>query len=401
VRLWDIFAFAAGTLRSYRLRSSLIMLAMAVGVLGVVVLTWLGDAARLYITGEFSSLGTNLLVVLPGRAETTGGAPPILGETPRDLTLDDALAVARLPGVYKVAPVIAGNAPVSVGRLDREATILGTTPEMFEIRHLYLAHGRSWPSGDPTRARSVCVLGAKIKEELFGQQEAIHQWVRISDRRYRVLGIIASRGRSIGIDLEEIVVIPVASAQALFDSPALFRLLIKARSRSAVARAEAGTIELLKKRHQGEEDVTVITQDAVLSTFDKILHVLTLVIGGIASISLLVAGILVMNVMVVAVSQRREEIGLLKAVGASPRKIRNLFLAEAALLSMGGASAGLVLGQGATYLVAHHYPLLAGGAPTWVLAPAFLVAVVTGLVFGVAPARRAAALDPVLALSRR
>jgi len=401
VRAWDVLGFAVRTLKSYRLRSGLIMLAMAVGVIGVVVLTWLGDAARVYITGEFSSLGTNLIVVLPGRSETTGGAPPVLGETSRDLTLDDALAVARSPGVLMVAPVVAGNAPVAVGRLDREATILGTTPEMFEIRHLPMARGRPWPGGDPSRARPVCVLGAKIKEELFGSRPAINQWVRISDRRYRVVGVIASRGRSIGIDLEEIVVIPVASAQALFDSPALFRLLIKARSRGAVARVQRDTIEILKKRHQGEEDVTLITQDAVLSTFDKILHVLTLVIGGIASISLLVAGILVMNVMVVAVSQRREEIGLLKAVGASPGKIRNLFLAEAVLLSMGGAGVGLLLGEGATYLVSYHYPLLVGGAPSWVLAPAFLVAVITGLVFGVAPARRAAALDPVLALSRR
>lgn len=401
MRLWDILAFAGGTLNSYRLRSGLIMLAMAVGVLGVVVLTWLGDAARLYITGEFSSLGTNLIVVLPGRAETTGGAPPILGETERDLTLDDALAVARLPGVYKVAPVVAGNAPVASGRLDREATILGTTPEMFEIRHLRLARGRPWLEGDPGRARPVCVLGAKIKAELFGNQPAMHRWVRISDRRYRVVGIIASRGRSIGLDLEEIVVIPVASAQALFDSPALFRLLIKARNRAVVPRLEKDVVQTLKRRHQGEEDVTFVTQDAVLATFDKILHVLTLVIGGIASISLLVAGILVMNVMVVAVSQRREEIGLLKAVGASPQKIRNLFLAEAVLLSMSGAGIGLLLGEGATHVVARYYPLLAGGAPAWVLAPAFLVAAATGLVFGVAPARRAARLDPVLALSRR
>jgi putative ABC transport system permease protein len=401
VRIWDALRFATGTLRSYRLRSGLIMLAMAVGVMGVVILTWLGNAARVYITGEFASLGTNMVVVLPGRSETTGGAPPVLGETARDLTLDDALAVQRSPAVALVAPVVAGTAPVAVGRLDREATILGTTPEVFEIRHLHMARGRSWPTGDPRRARSACVLGATMKEELFGGQPAINRWVRIGDRRYRVVGVIASRGRSIGLDLEEIVVIPVASAQALFDSPALFRILVKARSRDAVSWAERDIVRIIKERHQGEEDVTLITQDAVLSTFDRILHTLTLAVASIASVSLVVAGILVMNVMVVAVSQRREEIGLLKALGASPAQIRNLFLAEAALMSMGGASVGLLLGQGGTFVVSDYYPLLQAGAPAWVLAPAFLVALVTGLVFGVAPARRAARLDPVLALSRR
>ncbi len=204
-----------------------------------------------------------------------------------------------------------------------------------------------------------------------------------------------------GVDLEEIVVIPVASAQALFDSPALFRLLIKARSRRAVSRVERDVVQILKERHQGEEDVTLITQDAVLSTFDRILHALTLVIGSIASVSLLVAGILVMNVMVVAVSQRREEIGLLKALGAPPGQIRSLFLAEAVLLSVTGALCGVAVGEVATRLVSRLYPVLAPGTPLWAVAAAMGMALGTGILFGVLPARRAARLDPVLALSRR
>jgi len=201
--------------------------------------------------------------------------------------------------------------------------------------------------------------------------------------------------------VEEVVIVPVASAQLLFNSPSLFRILVEASSRDAIPVAKEFIRNTLKERHQGEEDVTVITQDAVLATFDRIFRALTLTVGGIAAISLAVAGILIMNIMLIAVSQRTGEIGLLKAIGASRGQILKLFLSEAALLALLGALIGLLAGRLGSWIVGRIYPKLPLGAPLWAIGAALLIAILTGLIFGVIPARRAARLDPVQALSRR
>jgi len=264
-----------------------------------------------------------------------------------------------------------------------------------------MALGQTWSEEAPERAQAVCVLGATLRRELFEDRPVLGEWVRIGDRRFRVVGALASEGRSLGMDLDELVVIPVASASALFDSPALFRVLVQARSRDSLDAAVRDVKTELRIRHDGEEDVTVITQEALLGTFDRILGVLTAAVGGIASISLFVAGILIMNVMVVAVAQRREEIGLLKALGASRERIRNLFLTEAAMLALLGAGIGLGIGELATVIACRLFPDLEPGAPWWSMVAAPTVALLSGLGFGLTPARRAAQLEPVEALSRR
>ena len=187
----------------------LTFLAMAIGVGSVVILSTLGDGARNYVVGQFSSLGTNLLMVLPGRSETVGGPPPLLGVTPRDLTLDDAMALLRSSNIRYVAPISMGAAPVSRGELEREVTILGSTPHLFQIRQLSMAGGRFLPEGDTTRAAFVCVLGYKIKQELFGNNSALGETVRIGDRRFQIIGVLAKKGQSVGLDMADIVVIPV------------------------------------------------------------------------------------------------------------------------------------------------------------------------------------------------
>ncbi len=399
--LRDILSFAGGALGGYRGRTLLMLLAMAIGVAAVIILTALGEGARRYVTGEFASLGTHLLIVLPGRSETTGGPPPLMGETPRDLTLDDALALTRSLNVRQVAPITVGSAPVSWQRREREVSIIGTTASFVSIRHLKMAQGRFLPQMDPRRGKPVCVIGGTIREELFGPEPALGKWLRIGDRRFRVIGMLASRGRSLGIDLDDVVIIPVASAQVLFNAPSLFRILVEARSREAVKRAEEEARRIIQRRHEGEDDITVITQDAVVATFDRIFRALTFTVAGIAAISLSVAGILVMNVMLVAVSQRTSEIGLLKALGASGRQILLLFLAEAGLLSAAGAAIGLGLGLASTELARRLWPVLEMVPPLWAVLAGLAVALGTGLVFGVMPARRAARLDPVQALSRR
>jgi putative ABC transport system permease protein len=396
----DVSRFAWRALRGYPTRTILMLIAMAVGVAAVVVLTSLGEGARRYVTNEFASLGTNLIIVFPGRSETAGINPStMMGETPRDLTLDDALALTRNYNVRRIAPINVGAADVSWQSKKREVAIIGTNHEMLAIRHWELAQGKFLPTTDLERATPVCVIGSKIRAELFGPQRALGEWLRIGDRRFRVIGVMSSEGRSIGVDVEDTIMIPVASAQQLFNTPSLFRILVEAKSRDAIETVKQYVIDTLRERHQGEEDVTVVTQDAVLATFDRILGALTYAVGGIAAISLIVAGILIMNVMLVAVSQRTAEIGLLKALGAAQRQIIILILAEALLLSALGATVGLIIGQLGSLVIRQAFPIFPAYAPVWAIATAMLVAIVTGLLFSILPARRAARLDPVLALA--
>ncbi|MBW1737096.1 MAG: ABC transporter permease [Deltaproteobacteria bacterium] len=397
----DVIQFSWKALSGYPTRTLLMILAMAIGVASVILLTALGEGARRFVTDEFTSLGTYLLIVLPGRSETTGGPPPLLGETPRDLTLEDALSLTRSSSIRRMAPITVGSAPVSWKHRDREVSVLGSTAELFEIRHLSMAQGRFIPTGDPSRGLAVCVMGYKLKKELFGNQSALGEWVRIGDRRFRVIGVLAKKGQSLGLDMGDVVVVPVASAQALFNTSALFRILLQANGREAIPKAKKAVLATIRERHEGEDDVTVITQDALLSTFDRILVAMTLSVAGIAAISLSVAGILIMNVMLIAVSQRTTEIGLLKAIGARGSHILALFLAESAILSLIGAGFGVILAFLGNWGLAHAFPRFPITAPIWALVAAVSVALLTGLVFGVLPARRAARLDPVQALSRR
>jgi len=401
VTVSDTIQQAFLSIRSQILRAALIVLAMSIGIASVTILTALGESARRYIVNEFQSLGTNLVIVLPGRTETTGGQPPLFGETPRDLTLDDANALLKSRNVAAIAPINVGSAPVSSLGLERETTILGSTAALRRVRHLTMAEGRFLPDIESDKSLPVCVIGQTIKREIFSKQKALGQWLRINDRRFRVIGVLASEGESIGVDFDEIVVIPVASAQALFDTESLFRILVQAKSKSAMYKAVSDIGKIIKARHEGEEDITIITQDSVIGAFDEILTALTLTVASIAGISLAVAGVLVMNVMLVSVAQRTSEIGLLKALGASEIQLIGLFLAEAAILCLAGAVIGVLVGQFVVSVLQIIYPEFPLLIPGWALMAALLVSLTTGLIFGVFPATKAAKLDPVLALSKR
>ncbi len=397
----DIFALAAKSIVSQRLRSLLILAAMSIGVAAIIVLIALGESARLYVTGKFSALGTNLLIVLPGRSETTGGQPPLLGETPRDLTLNDALALLRSRFVAKIAPLSIGSAPISKGQRERDATIMGSNADLRTVRHLNVGQGRFLPNIPLQRAMSVCVIGHKIRIELFGSNPALGQWLRIGDRRFRVIGVLASEGQSVGVDFDEVAIIPVASAQALFNSPSLFRIFVVAKSRETSEATIQDITRIIKARHEGEDDITVIAQDSVVNTFDEILTALTLSVTGIAAISLAVAGILIMNVMLVSVSQRTAEIGLFKAIGAASPQLKLMFITEAALLSVTGAVVGLILGYTTIIIADRLYSTFSIEVPLWAPLLALTVSLLTGLLSGYVPAARAAKLDPIQALAKR
>lgn len=402
MRLADILHFAWRSLWGYRMRTLLMVLAMSIGVGAVVVLTSLGEGARRYVRNQFEALGTNLIIILPGRAETTGGMGGIMsGRTPRDLTLEDALALHRIRGVTRVTPLNLVSGEISWNGRRRDVPVVGSTRDLRYIWDLDVAQGRFLPEQDPRRATPVCVIGSKVRRELFGTRSPLGEWVRVGDRRFRVVGVIAQRGQMLGLDIDEIAIIPVASAQVLFNLRSLLRIAVETGVREDVKRVRDDVRRVLSERHDGEEDVTIITEDAVAATFDRILLALTLALGGIASISLAVAGILIMNVMLIAVSQRTSEIGLLKAIGASPAQIRSLFLAEAIVLSAAGAVAGSIIGQLGSLVVRKMYPVLPAFAPGWAVLAALATALGTGIIFSVLPARRAALLDPAAALARR
>jgi putative ABC transport system permease protein len=398
----DVLRFATSSATGYPLRTFLMVLAMSIGVAAVVMLTALGDGARRYVVNEFSSLGSNLVIVLPGRSETGGFNPAnAITGTPRDLTVDDAHAIARAPSVLRAAPLTVGTSEASYGGKLKDVTVVGTTAEYFLIRGLTVAQGRILPAGDTGLSSSVAILGAKVREELFGTEPAVGRMIRVGDRRYRIIGVLAQSGQGLGMNADEVVVLPVAAAQAMFNTNTLFRILVEAKGRDAILAAKDEAAAVIKARHDNEEDVTVITQDAVLATFDRILGVLTYGVAGIAGISLAVAGILVMNVMLVAVTQRTGEIGLMKALGAPGHTIRNAFLTEAALLSAAGAVLGYLIGQGGALALRLMVPTLPAYAPAWAVIAALATALVTGLLFGVMPANRAARMDPVQALAKR
>ncbi|HTY02790.1 MAG TPA: ABC transporter permease [Rhodocyclaceae bacterium] len=397
----DVLRFAAAAAAGYPLRTALMILAMSIGVAAVVMLTALGDGARRYVVNEFSSLGANLVIVLPGRSGTGGFNPAnAITNTTRDLTVGDAAALLRAPAVLRTAPLTVGTSEATFSGKLRDVTVVGTTADYLTIRRMSVAQGRFLPD-DAGQAASVAVLGAKIREDLFGTEPALGQMIRVGDRRFRVVGVLGQTGQGLGMNADEVVVIPVAAAQAMFNTNTLFRILVEAKNRSAIDQARDQVQAIVKARHGNEEDVTVITQDAVLATFDRILGVLTLGVGGIAAISLAVAGILVMNVMLVAVTQRTGEIGLMKALGAPGGTIRNAFLTEAALLSIAGAVLGYLVGELGAYVLRGLYPTLPAYPPNWAIFAAVGTAVATGLLFGVMPARRAARLDPVQALMKR
>jgi putative ABC transport system permease protein len=399
----DVTRLSLQALQRYPLRTSMLLLAIAIGVAAVVTLTAVGEGARRYVTGRFMSLGTHLLIVLPGRAETSGGGIQglLVGETARELTLEDTLAVGHLPRIKRVTPVVVGAGTASAGSRERDISVIGTSSHMLEIQHWTLSSGQFLPPGELDLAQPVCVLGDTVARELFAPASAIGQSLRIGGTRCRVLGVLSQQGLSGGFNLDETVIMPIASAQQLFNTSAVFRMLIEAGDADAVQPAKREIVALLKARHAGEEDVTVITQDALVATFDTIFNMITAGLAAIAAISLVVAGVLIMNVMLVAVSQRTAEIGLLKAIGARHRQIIGLFLTEAACLSLLGALIGLAIGGLGTWALKVAFPVLDFAAPPWASAAAVAVAVVSGLVFGIMPARRAAGLDPVNALSQR
>ncbi len=401
IRADDILRFSLRALLRQRFRTLMQLLAMSIGVLAVVVLTGIGEGGRRYVLGEFATLGKDILVMLPGRKETTGGMPPMTGEGARDITLEDVQSLLRIPGVEQVAALVVGNSRVQFNSRNRDTMVMGASHEFFLIRKLDMSRGQPIPLMPLEQTSPVCVIGNTLRQELFGSQPALGQWLRVDHYRCRVIGILAERGVGLGVNFSESLIMPVASAMQLFNTEGVFRVMMDVRNPHEMPTIIRHTEQLMQTRHDGQLDVTLMTPDSLLQAFDNILSVLTLAIAGIAAISLLVAGVLVMNMTLISVTQRTAEIGLLKALGASSREVRQLFVLEATLLSGTGALLGVILANILLWFARQQLPDVPLAAPWWATVAAAVMAALCGLLFAWLPASKAARLTPVDALQKQ
>ncbi len=397
----DLFRFAWQALVQDRRRSGLSLIGVVVGVVAVVSLTAIGEGALRYVTDQFVSLGTSIVIVLPGRNETTGGIPLSIGGVPNDLTLQDTIAIERrIQSVRTAVPISLSTDSIEHAERSRLVSIIGVSSEFMRLQRLDLAMGRFLPESDRDRGSAVVVLGRTVAREIFGIENSLGATIRIGGWRMRVIGVLAERGTQLGIQIDESIFVPTATAMRMANTRSVSQIMLELFPKVDPDLAIDEIKALLIERHD-EEDFTCISQDAVMDSLSSILRMLTLAIAGIAAVSLAVAGIGIMNVMLVSVSERTDEVGLLKAVGANRRQILTLFLVEAALLSSIGGLLGLAVGTALVALGNQLYPSVVLVTPLWAIGSVLLLTLVTGVVFGVLPARRAAALDPVLALRGR
>jgi putative ABC transport system permease protein len=396
MRLQDAVNMSWRSITAQRSRSILTLLGIAVGIAAVILLTSIGEGLHRFVLAEFTQFGTNVIQITPGKA-ITGGANPGFPSSVRPLTLADTQALSRVPNANSVTPGITGNSEVEGNGRLRRVPVYGTTASLLQSFNLRVKSGQFLPGDDAESARNFAVLGAKLKQELFGSDNALGARVRVGTLQFRVIGVLEARGQFLGIDLDDVVYVPAARALELFNRDGLMEINL-AYSEGADAHRVADAAKAILIARHGREDFTVVTQEDMLRTLSNILDILTMAVAALGSISLLVGGVGIVTIMTIAVAERTSEIGLLVALGARRATVLRLFLGEAIVLSAVGGVLGLAIGVALAQLVRLAVPALPVHTPLMFVVLAELVAVVIGLLAGVLPARRASLLDPVQAL---
>ena len=396
MRTRDFLNLTGTSLIAHRMRSFLTSLGISVGIAAVVLLTSIGEGLHQFVLSEFTQFGTTLISINPGKTTTSGANVGGFG-TERPLTIEDSEALKRLPYARAVVPLVQGNAEVEADNRRRRTTIYGAGSEWPEAYNMRVKSGRFLPEDDPVAPRAFAVLGSKLRQELFGERNPLGQRITIGGSRYRVIGVMESKGTVLGFDLDDTVYIPAARALSLFNKDTLFQIDVMYEEGTTVDTVVEGIKSLLEARHD-REDVTITTQQQMLDVLGSVLDVLTFAVGAIGGISLLVGAIGIVTIMTIAINERTNEIGLLRALGARQSQVLSLFLGEAIVLAAIGGLSGLVLGIGIAQLLHFALPALPVHTPVHYVLLAEAIAVVIGLLAGVLPARRAALLDPVEAL---
>ncbi len=395
----EIIRLAIEALTANKLRSGLTMLGLIIGVAAVVLLVSIGEGARKFITKEFEGMGTNLIMVQPGKTDKKQRIGPPMGGSKEKLTLQDVTAIERQArNIDAVTGVTMGSASIKYEGAVSNVSVLGSNAEFIRIFTLKLSEGEFFGNEADTQGRRVVVLGVDIAKNLFADTSGIGKLVKINGSEFRVIGVTAKAGNSLGFNFDEIAFIPTQASLKLFNEDKLLGLRAKAKSKASVEDAVNEVKEILKARHNGEEDFTVLTQDSMLETMNTILGMLTYMLGAIAMISMLVGGIGIMNIMLVSVTERTREIGIRRAVGARQKDVLRQFLAEALALSLVGGLIGLLGSVALTYLISFATGKFDMRAPYWILLPAFGISSATGILFGVWPARKAAKIETIEAL---
>jgi putative ABC transport system permease protein len=392
----DLIRLTTSSITTYRLRSFLTGLGIAIGIAAVILLTSIGEGLHQFVLSEFSQFGTNIITIQPGKTQTQGGNVGIFGSV-RPLSLDDADALRNLPYIENVNPSLMGNAELRANGKTRRTTVFGEGKDFASAFTMKVQSGSFWPDADNEQARALVVLGAKVRQELFAGENPLGNYLRVGGQRFRVIGVMEPKGEVLGLDLDDAVFIPAARAMELLNRSGLIEIQASYRPSADVETVIGLITERLKERH-GREDFTVVSQEKALEVLGSVLDVITFAVGALGGISLLVGGVGILTIMTMAVTERTSEIGLLRALGAQERQVLALFLGEAMLLSALGGMAGLAMGVGIAKGLHLLFPALPVHTPWLFAVLAELSAVCIGLVAGVMPARRAARLDPVEAL---
>ena len=392
----DTFQFAFRSLTAHRLRTILSASGIAIGIAAVILLTAIGDGVQRFVLSEFTQFGTNIVTITPGKINTHGGSLGAIGSA-RLLTLEDAIALKQSRYAEYTNASVVGNAEIRAQGRSRRVTAYGQGPDFARAFNMQIAIGQFLPDDDPRNPRAYAVLGSKVRTELFGDASPLGALLQVGGSRFRVIGVMASKGNVLGFDLDDTVFMPTARALEVFNRQGVMEINLAYFPDAPVQAVVDDINRILVARH-GREDFTVKPQQQMLNTLSTVLSVLKFAVAALGGISLLVGAVGMVTLMHIAVSERVSEIGLLTALGATRARIRILFLLESIALSTLGGLAGLIIGAGIAGLL----KLLISGLPVNIpwdfVLGALCLSLVIGLAAGVIPAMRAAKLNPVDAL---
>ena len=393
-------AFAA--LRANKGRSVLTTLGIIIGVAAVIAIVALGEGASASVSSQLAGLGTNLLTIMPGSTRSGGAAAGAGSAT--TLKAEDADAIAqKIPGLSGVSPVVSGNAQIIYGNQNWSTRVQAVAPAYLPINDWKIAQGSAFTDQDNTNASNVAILGQTVASNLFPNgQSPIGQLVRIRNVPFTVIGVLASKGSSGFGDQDDTIMIPFRTGQVrLFGSSNISQIVVQVTDASQISSVNTQIESLLRQRHQlqstAADDFTIRNNSDIISRVSSVSDTMTMLLGGVAAVSLVVGGIGIMNIMLVSVTERTREIGIRLAIGAQPRDVMFQFLVEAVVLSLLGGVIGIVIGAG----VAMALPVVAGWAtvvPWNAIVLSFGVSAAIGMFFGIYPARKASQLDPIVAL---